>query len=106
MRAKVDILNSSQFPDIRQNYDVGISNFQISGQSFINENYHNSRIGDDIDMKLGPVTKLEERNTATPKKSDNDVISINYDVIVFVPIYGQFAAIWKPLQGLNPIQGL
>ena len=34
-------------------------------------------------MKLGPVTKLYERNTATLKKIDNDVISADCSVIVF-----------------------
>ena len=33
-------------------------------------------------MKLGPVTKLYKRNTATSKKLDDDVLSANYDAIV------------------------
>ena len=33
-------------------------------------------------MKLGPVTKLDKRNTATSKKLDDDVLSANYDAIV------------------------
>ena len=33
-------------------------------------------------MKLGPVTKLDNRNTATSKKSD-DVKSANFDINVF-----------------------
>ena len=49
--------------------------FKISGQPFIEENCHNSRTSDDIYVKLGPVTKLEEKNTATSKKSDDGVIS-------------------------------
>ena len=36
---------------------------RISGQSLINENCCNSRTGYDIDMKDGPVTKLDKRNT-------------------------------------------
>ena len=36
-------------------------------------------------MKLGPVTELDKRNTATSKKFENDVISTNCDVIVFFP---------------------
>ena len=36
-------------------------------------------------MKLGPVTELDKRNTATSKKFENDVISANCDVIVFFP---------------------
>ena len=38
-----------------ENADRGISDFRISGKSFIKENCHNSRTSDDIDMKLGPV---------------------------------------------------
>ena len=33
-------------------------------------------------MKLGPVTKLDKRNTATSRKLDDDVLSANNDVIV------------------------
>ena len=58
----------SQYPDIQKNSDGGISDFGISGQSLIKENCHNSRTNDDIDMKLGPVTKLEKRNKTTSKK--------------------------------------
>ena len=46
-------------------------------------------------MKLGLVTKLDKRNTATSKKFDDEVMSENCDVIVFFSIYGQFAAIWE-----------
>ena len=41
---------------------TGISDFRISGQSFIKENCHNSRTIDDTDMKLGPINKLEKGN--------------------------------------------
>ena len=53
----------------------------------MNENFHNSRTSNDIDMKLGLVTKLDKR---TLKKFDNDLMSTNYDVIVIFPVYGQF----------------
>ena len=46
-------------------------------------------------MKLGPVTKIDKRNTATSRKFDDDVMLANCDVIVFFRIYGQFAAIRK-----------
>ena len=69
-------------PDIKQNLDKVISDFRISGQSFINENCHNSRTSHDIDMKLGPVTKLDKTNTTTSKKFSDDVMSENRDVIV------------------------
>ena len=57
VRAKFGIPNSPQSPDIGQNSDGAISDFRISGQSFINGNCHNSRTSDDIDMKLGSETK-------------------------------------------------
>ena len=50
-------------------------------------------------MKLGPVAKLEKRNTKTSKekkkkkKNDDDVMSANCDVIVIFPVYVQFGAI-------------
>ena len=72
--------NSSQSPDIGQNLDGGISDFRISGQSLIKEKSHNSRTSNDIDMKLAPVTKLDKRNTATSRRFDDDVISVNCDV--------------------------
>ena len=50
-------------------------------------------------MKLGPVTKLDKKNTATSKIFDDDVLSANCDVIVIFSIYGQFAAIQKPDSG-------
>ena len=96
IRARFDIFN---LQDIRKNSDGGISDFRISGQSLIKKNCHNSRISDDIDMKLGPVTKLDKRNKTTSKKFDNDVMSENCDVIVIFSIYGQFGATWKPDSG-------
>ena len=70
-----------------------ISDCRISGQSLIKRNCHNSRTSDDIDMKLGSVTKLENRNI---KKFDDDVMSKYCDAIAIFPIYSQFGAIWKP----------
>ena len=67
IRAKFVIPNLLQSLDIGQNSDGGISDFQISGQSLIKENCHNSRISDDINMKLGPVTKLHKRIKTTLK---------------------------------------
>ena len=75
-------------PDIEQNTGGSISDFWISGQYFINENYHYSRNSHDIDMKLGLVTKLDKKNTATSKKFDDDVISRNCDVLVFFRFMG------------------
>ena len=48
-------------------------------------------------MKLGPVTKLDKRNTARSKKFDE--FSGSCDVIVIFPIYSQFGAIRMPDPG-------
>ena len=93
------IPNLPQSPDIVQNSDGGISNFGISGQSLINKNCHNSRTSNHIDIKLGPVAKLNKRNKTTSQKLHNDVMSINCDVIIIFWIYGQFGAIRKPDSG-------
>ena len=50
--------------------------FWTSDQSLVKENCHNSRTSNEIDMELGPVTKLPR-----------------------FPIYGQFGAIRKPNSG-------
>ena len=68
--------------DILQNSDGGISDFRISAQSLIKENCHNYRTSNDIDMKLRPVAKLDNRNKTTSKKVDVDVMTENCDVIV------------------------
>ena len=65
-----------------------MSNFQISGQSLIKENCHNSRTFDDIDMKLEPVTKIHKKNKTMSKKVNADVMSANYDVIVIFLVCG------------------
>ena len=41
---------------------------KLSDHSLIKENCHNSRTIDDIDMKLGPVTKPDKRYKTTSKK--------------------------------------
>ena len=53
----------------------------------------------DIDMKHGPVTKLDKRNKTMSKKIDDGVLSENCDVIVIFQIYARFGAIWKPDSG-------
>ena len=57
------------------------------------ENCHNSRLSDDVNMKLGPVTKMTRETTS--KKSDDEVMSANCEVIVIFQIHGQFGAIRK-----------
>ena len=91
----VSITHPTQSLDIGQNSDWGISDFWISGQSLIKENCHNSRTIDDIDMKLGPVTKLDKWNKKTSEKIDVDVVSENCDVIAIFRIFGQFGAIQR-----------
>ena len=67
IQAKFGISDSLQSPDIWQSLDGVISDFQISGQSLLTEK-ENSRTSDDIDMKLGPATKLDKENKTTLKK--------------------------------------
>ena len=50
-------------------------------------------------MKLGSVNKLDKRNKTISKKIYFDIMSLNFDVIVIFPIYGQFGAIPKPDSG-------
>ena len=69
-------------PETDQNSErvVSISGFPV--KSFINKNCPNSKTSNNIDMKLGPVTKLGEKNTTTSKKFDDDVVLASDDVIV------------------------
>ena len=48
-------------------------------------------------MNLGPVTKLDKRNTIRSKKIDE--FSESCDVIVIFPVYSQFGVIRKPHAG-------
>ena len=57
--------NLSQSQDTGQNSDWAIYDFQICGQSFISKSFCNS--SHDIDIKRGPVTKLDKRNTVRSK---------------------------------------
>ena len=50
-------------------------------------------------MKLGPVTKLDNRNKTTSKEIDVDVMSENCDVIVIFRIFGQFGPVRMPDSG-------
>ena len=51
----------------------------------------NSRTSHDIDMKLGPVPKLDKRKKK--RKTNDDAVLANCDANVIFPIYGIFAAI-------------
>ena len=70
--------------------------FWISGEYLVKENCHNSRTSDDIDMKPGPVTKLDKKNKATSKIFGDGIMSANCDVIVIFLIYGQMWSDLKP----------
>ena len=88
IQAKFGIPNSSQCPDFGKT-PMGV--FPISG-FLVNplENCHNSRDSDNIDIKLGAVTKLYSRNKATSKIFDDDVMLVNDEVIVVFLTYSQF----------------
>ena len=62
INVKFGLPNSTQSPYIGQNTDGGISDFRISGPCLINKNYHDSRNSNNIDTKLGSVSKLDKRN--------------------------------------------
>lgn len=71
---EISIPNLSQPLDIGRNLYRSISNSRISGQSLIKDNYKTSN---DIYMKLGPLSKLEKRNTIKLRKLDDDAILRN-----------------------------
>ena len=82
-----------QCPEIGQNSDGGFCDFRISVQSLIKENCYNSRTSDDIEMKLRPVTKRDNRNKTRSKRFDNDFMSKKCDAIVIFRIFGQSGAV-------------
>ena len=47
-------------------------------------------------MKLEPVTKIDKRNKTASRKSDDDAMSENCDVIAFFLIYSYLGAIPMP----------
>ena len=61
--------------------------------------FYNSRISDDIEMKLGSVARPDKRNKTTSKKIKEDAMSKIYDFIPIFPIYRQFGAIQNPDSG-------
>ena len=52
IHVKFDIPNLPQSLDVGQNSEGDKSDFQISGQSLIKDDCHNSRTSNDIDMNL------------------------------------------------------
>ena len=75
------------------NSDGDTSYFRIPGQSLIKENCHNSRTSDDIDMKVGPVTKLYKKNKTTSKKLAMKSCLQTVTSWSFLSVYDQFWAI-------------
>ena len=58
--------SSLQISDKTQTRGFPISSFPVT--LIINRSCRKSTTSDDTDMKLGPVTKIEKRNTATSKE--------------------------------------
>ena len=81
--AKFGIPNSLQSPDIEKNADRGISDFRISGQSFINENYHNSRF-ENLTFSLKVTFYLTKPGNRT-KKSLTVLILLLWVAVLFFP---------------------
>ena len=80
---------SRQSPDIGQNSDGGICDFQIYGQSLIKINCHNSWTSDDIGMKLEPETKTDKRKK---KQRQKNLTMMSCRKIVTPLPFFQFAA--------------
>ena len=68
-----------------------VLNFGSSDESLINENGHNCRTSNDIDMKLGPATKLDKRNEVMSKK----LPMLSCQKIVTSSLFFQFTVIWN-----------
>ena len=83
IHAKFGISTSLQYPHIGQNSDGGIFDFRTSGQSLTEENC-NSRASDDMDMKLGPLTKLDKKNKTTPK---NVTMTLCRQIVTQLPFF-------------------
>ena len=61
-----------------------IEAFSTSGilvKSLINKTVLTPETSNDIDMKLGPLSNLDNNNTTT-LKNDDDVMPVNYDIPV------------------------
>ena len=73
--------------------------FRFLVKSLTNKIYHKSRTSNGIDIKLGPVTELDMKNTTMSNKFDDDFVSGNYYIIVFFLTDGWFRAIRNPDSG-------
>ena len=92
-------LVSLTFPSLQILGTTQLRLFPISDQLLLNKSCHISRTSNDIDIKLGSVTKLDKRNTKMLKRFDDDVMSEYFDVTVIFSIYGQFGAIQRSDSG-------
>ena len=59
----------------------------------LKDNFHNSRFSDDIEMKIGPITKHDKRNKTTPKNLAMTSCRKIVTSLPFFPISGQFGSI-------------
>ena len=85
---KVGIPNLPQSRN-KQNSDRGTSDFQIYGHSIVNENCHNFRTSNDTDVKLGPVSKLDKRNTSTSTSTSKKKLTMTswWQVVTLLPFF-------------------
>ena len=63
-----------------KNSDGAIAYFQVSGYALMNKNCHNSSASNDIDMKLGSITKRNKRNTSDLQKIESDVMLAYFEI--------------------------
>ena len=94
-------LSCSSFQVLKKNSRRGyfqLPNFQPNS---LHKNCINSRSSNDIGMRLGPVTKFDEKNTIASKKN-YDSVSANYEATLIFSICGQFEVIWKADSGRMP----
>ena len=61
---------------IGQNSGGGISISGFLVKSLLNKNCHNCRTSNGIGMTFGSVTILDQRNTTTSKKFDDDIVKL------------------------------
>ena len=66
---------SLQMLDKTQIGVFSVSRFPV--KLLININYHNSRTSNDNEMRLGQLTKIDDRNSTKSKKIDDDVVPKN-----------------------------
>ena len=67
---------------------MDISDLQISDQPLTKENYRDSKTSNQIDMKLGPVTKFDKKNVET---SENMTMTSCWKILMSLSFY-QFMA--------------